>query len=183
MIDKKDLFEYEGFHFAPVQTVDKTMPYQYFAERIYSDRKFGMAAYEFEWVKHPWDYEKFYKSATKPADIFVCVENGCFYLPAGNELFGWRNEPSEIKVNRYILDVILAVLSYCQFQRNHKMLIGDIQYDVFSKTKEYYYSLDLPFGMKKNNHDFEKVLSYERNTGLLEEMKNTEYLNLYKFCF
>ncbi|MCR1984850.1 hypothetical protein NSB24_01200 [Blautia coccoides] len=143
----------------------------------------GMANYDFEWVKHPWDYEEFYKFATKPADIFLCYENGCFYLPGGNELFGWRDSPSEIRVNRYILDVILAVLSYNEFQRNHKILMEDKQYDISYMTREYYNSLDLPFGMKKNNLDFERVMSYAHDPCKLDKMKNSEFADLPKYIW
>ena len=72
MIDNKDIFEYEGYHFIPVKTIDSSKSFQYFSERIYSDKKLGMANYDSEWVKHPWNYEEFYKLATKPADIFLC---------------------------------------------------------------------------------------------------------------
>lgn len=183
MIDNKDIFEYEGYHFVPVKTIDSSKSFQYFSERIYSDKKLGMANYDFEWVKHPWNYEEFYKLATKPADIFLCYENGSFYLPGGNELFGWRDSPSEIKVNRYILDVILAVLSYHEFQKNHKILMEDKQYDISYMTREYYNSLDLPFGMKKNNLDFERVMSYAHDPCKLDKMKNSEFADLPKYIW
>lgn len=183
MIDNKDIFEYEGYHFIPVKTIDSSKSFQYCSEHIYSDKKLGMANYDFEWVKHPWNYEEFYKFATKPADIFLCYENGCFYLPGGNELFGWRDSPSEIRVNRYILDVILAVLSYHEFQRNHKILMEDKQYDISYMTREYYNSLDLPFGMKKNNLDFERVMSYAYDPCKLDKMKNSEFADLPKYIW
>lgn len=183
MIDKKDVFEYDGYHFVPVQIIDRSKSFRFISERIYTDRKFGMASYDYDWVKLAWNYNDFYKFATKPADVFLCCENGCLYLPGENELFGWRDKPSEIKLNCYILDVILAVLSYYEFQKNHKMLAGDVQYDVLCKTREYYNSLELPFGMKKNNQDFEKVMSYAHNLKLLNEMKNTECVNLSKYIW
>lgn len=166
MIDNKDIFEYEGYHFIPVKTIDSSKSFQYYSERIYSDKNLGMANYDSEWVKHPWNYEEFYKLATKPADIFLCYENGCFYLPGGNELFGWRDSPSEIRVNRY-----------------HKILMEDKQYDISYMTREYYNSLVLPFGMKKNNLDFERVMSYAHDPCKLDKMKNSEFADLPKYIW
>lgn len=41
MIDNKDIFEYEGYHFIPVKTIDSSKSFQYFSERIYSDKNWG----------------------------------------------------------------------------------------------------------------------------------------------
>lgn len=87
-------FEYNGYHFIPERKLTvRENNFRVISSRIYTERTLGMATYDFDWVKIPWNYEKFYEASTdKEADLFRCVENNLLYLPGENELFGWKEE-------------------------------------------------------------------------------------------
>lgn len=76
-------FRYCGILFEDLQTnVSLSQIYN----RISSDRDLGMSKYE--WAKHPYSHESFYKAAKNSAsDLFRCVKNGNIYIPGENELF------------------------------------------------------------------------------------------------
>lgn len=85
-------FDYNGYHFIPErQLSDKENNLRYISSRIYTEQTLGMATYDFEWVKHPWNHEDFYNASTnKETDLFRCSETNLLYLPGENELFGWK---------------------------------------------------------------------------------------------
>lgn len=86
-------FEYNGFHFAPVGTFPKNQTYSqticlvstctepfWFCADGENSRRCACAL--------PYTHESFYAaSGNSPADVFLCIETGLFYVPATNELF------------------------------------------------------------------------------------------------
>ena len=91
----------------------------------------------------------------------------------------------KIEMNKDILMVICAVLSH------RKHILDDVwarkswdeNFDSYKLTMDYYFSLPLPDGMRKNIEDYEMILSYELRGKELNELRNTAYSDLGKFMW
>lgn len=87
-----DVFEYGGLHFAPVGLISQSLKFETISKNCETDTTIKAWCNEYESIKGKpnidYRYEAFYEAASKnDADIFKCIENGKFYLPADNELF------------------------------------------------------------------------------------------------
>lgn len=92
----------------------------------------------------------------------------------------------KIYMNKEILNVIHLVLAYKDFLYCEAAFKNDteLRNSVTEKTEHYYYSLNLPYGMQKNKHDFEIIMSFSfGNRKLLQEIDNTPFEQLHKFVF
>lgn len=86
------VFEYGDKHFVPVGLVDKRATFETITKNCETDPSLKMWCKEYKDVKGTpkveYNYTDFYEASNKSdADIFKCVENGKYYLPADNELF------------------------------------------------------------------------------------------------
>lgn len=95
------VFEYGGLHFAPVGLISQTLKFETITKNCETDTDIKAWCKDYENVKGTpkieYRYEAFYKASNKSdADIFKCIENGKFYLPADNELFIYNG-----KFNKY----------------------------------------------------------------------------------
>ena len=86
------VFEYGGLHFVPVGLISQSLKFETISKNCETDTTIKAWCNEYESIKGKpnidYSYEAFYKVASKSdADIFKCIENGKFYLPADNELF------------------------------------------------------------------------------------------------
>ena len=88
-----------------------------------------------------------------------------------------------IKMNIEILNIIHAVLDYKRAICSNNMIFQKENFDYYTETKEYYYSLPLPKELKHNKATFEKILSYANQKDKLNELDNTLYNNLYNYNF
>ena len=90
-----------------------------------------------------------------------------------------------MKMTTEILNIIHAVLDYKKFICSQNMLnqFHDDKFDWYGRTEKYFYSLDLPDGMKHNITDLEKILSYRTRDGMIEldKMDSTEQEDLDNF--
>ena len=88
-------------------------------------------------------------------------------------------------MNQNILTVICAVLSYKKFVFNDARARKnwDEDFDSNKLAMDYYFSLPLPDGMRKNIDDYERILSYERRSKEFNELRNTEHGDLGKFTW
>lgn len=82
-----------------------------------------------------------------------------------------------VKMSTDILNVINAVLDYKKFVISNNYVDPKADFDWFTETEKYYYSLPLPSGMEKSRKDFEIILEY-MNTGFLNRLNNTESVDL-----
>lgn len=80
----------------------------------------------------------------------------------------------EIRMNMDILYVINAVLDYKKFIVSDSWVKKTEKFDWYQKTKDYYFSLPLPEGMRKNLLDFNLILRYNSNSSYLDKLNNTE---------
>lgn len=82
-------FEYAGLHFIPLP---QKLEGDFFTTTRRS-RSVGIGNYP--WSSIPYDYDDFYKSAAAvgggESDLFLCVEDGCAYVPFSNELMRYLN--------------------------------------------------------------------------------------------
>lgn len=90
----------------------------------------------------------------------------------------------EIRMNEKILDVICAVLEHRKFVWSDARAKGtwNDQFDIDKVNQEYYNSLPLPDGMRRNMIDYAAVLRY-RDSSEIVDLCNTEYDNLGKFLW
>ena len=80
----ENTFKYNGFTFKPVRKLK-------FTEIIHEDFKPHIDGSIRLPLDEPYDYELFYKAADhSPMDVFQCIENGKYYVPCDNGLFGFR---------------------------------------------------------------------------------------------
>jgi hypothetical protein len=84
----------------------------------------------------------------------------------------------KIKMNIEILNVICAVLDYKRFICSNNMVYLENDFDWYEETKKYYNLLPLPEGMKTNNDDFVRALSYMNREDELLTLQNTDYEEL-----
>lgn len=87
-----------------------------------------------------------------------------------------------VEMTKEILNVIHAVLDYKKFiisENRVKKTISMQMFDTEELVKAYYCSLPLPAGMERNNIDFDRILSFERDGGInLYTLDHTEERNL-----
>lgn len=164
-------FEYQGYHFIPVKRLQSDTEID---SHIFTEKMLGMNNYHFDYSRIKWDYDEFYRaSGSSEYDVFQCIENGILYIPGEHELFGWSEEKVEtgtVRMNSYVLNVIHAVLDYRRYISSHYAVNMQKDADIEADTRKYYFSLPLPFGMKNNNQDFERVMSYRFQENLLRKM-------------
>ena len=90
-----------------------------------------------------------------------------------------------MKMTEEILSIIHVVLDYKKFicSQNRLNQFHVDNFDWFTETEKYYYSLMLPEGMHHNRADLEKILSYRTRGGIIEldKMDNTEPNDLKNF--
>ncbi len=87
----------------------------------------------------------------------------------------------KVAMTKEIMDVINAVISYGKFIRDHNYIIPQEGFDLFAEMEKYYHSLPLPDGMKKNRHDFERILQIGwYSDGELERLNNIAYSDLHQ---
>lgn len=81
---KTNKFKYNGFTFKPIRKLKLTeMGYKDFELRI--DYSIQLP------LDEPYNYEQFYKAAeNSPMDVFLCLENGKYYVPCNDGLMGFR---------------------------------------------------------------------------------------------
>lgn len=172
-------FEYQGYHFIPVEKLPSGADT---GSHIFTERILGMNNYHFDFSKIKWDYDDFYRaSGSSEYDVFQCIENGILYIPGGHELFGWSEEKVEtgtVRMNLYILNVIHAVLDYRRYISSHYAATMQKDTDIDADTRQYYYTLPLPFGMEKNKQDFERVMTYRFQDDLLKKMDDMSGIEL-----
>lgn len=94
---------------------------------------------------------------------------------------------SGVKMTKEILNIIHVVLDYKKFICSQNMLsqFHIDNFDWYSETEKYYYSINLPDGIHHNKPDFEKILSYRTRGGMIEldKMDNTEAEDLSSFLW
>lgn len=81
-----------------------------------------------------------------------------------------------MKLNKVLLDIIIAVQAKKKFEVSEKYLKQDLgtekDYDWFRATEAYYYSLDKELfklaGIKKNNINFVKILDFKLDERVFE---------------
>lgn len=84
-----------------------------------------------------------------------------------------------VPMNKEILDVINAVITYGKFIRSHNYIVPKEDFDHIAEMEKYYHSLPLPPSMSKNRADFEKILQIGWYSGEeLERLNNTEQSDL-----
>lgn len=92
-----------------------------------------------------------------------------------------------MKMTEEILNIIHTVLDYKKFICSQNMLkqFHVDNFDWFSETEKYYFSLELPEGMKHHKSHLELILSYQKRGGMkkLNIMDNTEQEDLCNFEF
>lgn len=88
-----------------------------------------------------------------------------------------------MKMTSDILDIIHVVLDYKKFICSQNLLVQfhKEDFDWAIETEQYYYSLNLPEGMKKNMHDFLKILTYANRSEELIEMDNSDNLSQFEW--
>lgn len=88
-----NVFEYAGYHFIPVgNAMGKDI-----IEHLVSDRVMGIWSDKYTDIygkgKINYSHADFYKACNNMKyDVFLCAENGKYYLPAENELFEYKDE-------------------------------------------------------------------------------------------
>lgn len=92
-----------------------------------------------------------------------------------------------IRMNKEILNVIHAVLDYKKFvisENRVKKTLSMQMFDAEELAKAYYCSLPLLEGMDRNNIDFDRILSFERDGGInLYTLDHTEERNLWDYIW
>ncbi len=91
------VFEYGDKHFLPVGVTDKKTPLHKETENLRTDTEMGYWHKRYESVygaaRNNYTHKDFYAACQNiPCDIFKCIENGKFYIPAENELFEYTGK-------------------------------------------------------------------------------------------
>lgn len=100
--ENPNVFEYGGLHFVPVGVIAKNVKFEAITKNCETDTTIKAWCNSYEKTrgtpKIEYNYEAFYNTSNKSgADIFKCIENGKFYIPAENELFIYNGKFSEYK--------------------------------------------------------------------------------------
>lgn len=91
------VFEYGNNHFLPVGVIDKKKSLYKETKNLQTDVDLGYWHKRYESVygkaKNDYTHKGFYDACKNiPCDIFKCIENGKFYIPAENELFEYTGK-------------------------------------------------------------------------------------------
>lgn len=91
------VFEYGDKHFLPVGITDRKTPLHKETANLKTDTEMGFWHKRYESVygtaKNDYTHKGFYAACKNiPCDIFKCIENGKFYIPAENELFEYTGK-------------------------------------------------------------------------------------------
>lgn len=89
-----------------------------------------------------------------------------------------------VYMNREILDVCCAVRSYVKFLVAHNRVSAKIpieEFDFFEMAEKYFYSLELPEGVRKNRVTFDRIFTLNKKE--LESWCSCEECELSKFIF
>ncbi|WP_432353257.1 hypothetical protein [Anaerotruncus rubiinfantis] len=91
-IDKYFVFSYYGYHFSPVYRLpDGLNTFHNLSKHLYSDHALGMCNYDFDWKKHGYSHDGFYRACgSRKSDLFFCWETKQLYIPGEHELFGYN---------------------------------------------------------------------------------------------
>jgi len=88
-----------------------------------------------------------------------------------------------MKLNKDILNIIMAVQHYKKHRIAENMLLNKKGHDWYGETEKYYYGLPDEIihtnGLKKNIDTFEKIISYP----VTEKIRSTLYSGLWQFDF
>ena len=97
---EKQVFEYGGYHFIPErQFTGRERDFFAISRRQRTDKELGLCrpGYAYE-SKYPYSHKGFYAaSPDKECDLFRCLENGKLYLPCGNDLQEYMEQPQKRK--------------------------------------------------------------------------------------
>lgn len=84
-------FMYGGYHFTPAGKLPSGYDFITATKYLMSDYEVGIGKYG--QAKYNYSHADFYKaSGNSEADIFLCLENGLYYIPGEHELFRYRGE-------------------------------------------------------------------------------------------
>ena len=94
-LNNPNVFQYGDKHFLPVGLTKENAGFQKTAEKIRTDKNLGYWCSKYESIygkpKFEYNYNDFYTACgNKKCDVFKCIENGKYYLPAENELFEYE---------------------------------------------------------------------------------------------
>ena len=100
-IDKYFVFSYYGYHFSPVYRLpDGLNTFHNLSKHLYSDHALGMCNYDFDWKKHGYSHDGFYRACgSRKSDLFFCWETKQLYIPGEHELFGYN--PVSMRSRRF----------------------------------------------------------------------------------
>lgn len=82
-----------------------------------------------------------------------------------------------MEMTQEILHVINAVRDYQRFIIHHDSIVKDPNFNWFSKTIDYYYSLPLPDGLETNMEDFNRIINFDPH--ILQKLNQTNYSDLH----
>lgn len=85
----------------------------------------------------------------------------------------------KVAMTEEILNVINAVVSYGKFVRDQNYVIPKEGFDFLAEMEKYYHSLPLPADMKKNRHDFDRILQIGWYSKELERLNNLDRSELH----
>lgn len=104
--DKYLVFSYHGYHFSPVYRLpDGLNTFHNLSKHLYSDHSLGMCNYDFDWNKHGYSHDGFYRACgDRKSDLFFCWETKQLYIPGEHELFGYH--PSGIHEMEELLETL-----------------------------------------------------------------------------
>lgn len=94
-LNNPNKFQYGDKHFLPVGLIKENAGFQKTAEKTRTDKNLGYWCSKYESIygkpKFEYNYNDFYTACgNKKCDVFKCIENGKYYLPAENELFEYE---------------------------------------------------------------------------------------------
>lgn len=84
-------FMYGSYHFTPAGKMPTNYDIRTATKYLMSDFELGIGDYR--QAKYKYSHADFYKmSGNSEADIFLCLENGLYYMPGEHELFRYNGE-------------------------------------------------------------------------------------------
>ena len=79
----------------------------------------------------------------------------------------------EIKMNTKILNVLDTVYHFKHYRRGLALLQPELKINWYEDTREFYFNLELPEGLNKNESDFSYVMSFCPNVEPYRTWMNT----------
>ena len=89
----------------------------------------------------------------------------------------------EIKLNERILRVLDMVHHYKYYRSAMARLYPEKKIDWYEDTRKFYFGLDLPEGLDKNERDFQSVMQFHPHSKLYSEWMETNKDELDKFVW